>query len=228
MPQAHDFRGNPQRTPPERSACRPPRSRLPNGSIAIRAAHRHLHHCVLAHGRPGHAVVGDDSQLGAVALAAPVGEPELAEVGEHLDEEPTVQGFGRVLVARCISPTTSRKLPTVARSEWRTPGSALILGSMDTEIRPFIIDFPQEDLDDLRHRVARTRWAKGAHNPLPDTEAARQLLNSDRRCNRVRSRRALSVRRKRTGQPPWASIKLRAPTVADLDRRLDEMADARK
>ena len=29
---------------------------------------------------------------------------------------------------------------------------------MDTEIRPFRIDVPQADLDDLRDRLARTRW----------------------------------------------------------------------
>ena len=27
-----------------------------------------------------------------------------------------------------------------------------------TEIRPFRIDIPQADLDDLRQRLARTRW----------------------------------------------------------------------
>jgi hypothetical protein len=33
----------------------------------------------------------------------------------------------------------------------------------NTEIRPFRIDIPQADLDDLRDRLARTRWA----NELP-------------------------------------------------------------
>jgi pimeloyl-ACP methyl ester carboxylesterase len=34
----------------------------------------------------------------------------------------------------------------------------------DTSIRPFTIDIPQEDLDDLRNRLARTRWP----DALPD------------------------------------------------------------
>jgi len=36
----------------------------------------------------------------------------------------------------------------------------------DTEIRPFRIDIPQADLDELRDRLARTRWA----NELPPGE----------------------------------------------------------
>jgi hypothetical protein len=36
----------------------------------------------------------------------------------------------------------------------------------DTEIRPFRIDIPQADLDDLHDRLARTRWA----NELPPEE----------------------------------------------------------
>jgi pimeloyl-ACP methyl ester carboxylesterase len=32
---------------------------------------------------------------------------------------------------------------------------------MSNEIRPFLIDIPQTDLDDLRDRLARTRWATG-------------------------------------------------------------------
>src|SRR5580704_11733022 len=35
---------------------------------------------------PGHAVVGDDPQFGAVVLAVAVGEPELAQIGEHLGD----------------------------------------------------------------------------------------------------------------------------------------------
>jgi hypothetical protein len=31
-------------------------------------------------------------------------------------------------------------------------------GRTDTEIRPFRIDIPQPDLDDLHDRLARTRW----------------------------------------------------------------------
>ena len=31
-------------------------------------------------------------------------------------------------------------------------------GSHETGIRPFRIDIPQADLDDLRARLARTRW----------------------------------------------------------------------
>ena len=34
----------------------------------------------------------------------------------------------------------------------------------DAEIRPFRIDVPQADLDDLRDRLARTRWP----DELPD------------------------------------------------------------
>jgi hypothetical protein len=30
---------------------------------------------------------------------------------------------------------------------------------MDTQIRPYRIDIPQADLDDLRERLTRTRWA---------------------------------------------------------------------
>ena len=33
-----------------------------------------------------------------------------------------------------------------------------------TDIRPFRIDIPQADLDDLRDRLARTRWSE----ELPD------------------------------------------------------------
>ncbi len=33
-----------------------------------------------------------------------------------------------------------------------------VAGMTDTEIRPFRIDIPQADLDDLRERLARTRW----------------------------------------------------------------------
>ena len=32
------------------------------------------------------------------------------------------------------------------------------MSSGDTEIRPFRVDVPQADLDDLRDRLARTRW----------------------------------------------------------------------
>jgi pimeloyl-ACP methyl ester carboxylesterase len=35
----------------------------------------------------------------------------------------------------------------------------------DTDIRPFEITIPQPELDDLRHRIRRTRWPEG----LPDT-----------------------------------------------------------
>jgi len=31
----------------------------------------------------------------------------------------------------------------------------------DAEIRPFRIDIPDADLDDLRERLARTRWPEG-------------------------------------------------------------------
>ena len=31
-------------------------------------------------------------------------------------------------------------------------------GRTDTEIRPFRIDIPQTDLDDLHDHLARTRW----------------------------------------------------------------------
>ncbi|MFC7717429.1 epoxide hydrolase N-terminal domain-containing protein [Nonomuraea recticatena] len=30
--------------------------------------------------------------------------------------------------------------------------------SADTQIRPFLIEIPQADLDDLKDRLARTRW----------------------------------------------------------------------
>ena len=39
----------------------------------------------------------------------------------------------------------------------------------DTAIRPFRIDIPQADLDDLRDRLARTRWPE----QLPDDEWVR-------------------------------------------------------
>ncbi len=36
---------------------------------------------------------------------------------------------------------------------------------MSTEIHPFRIEIPQADLDDLRDRLARTRWPELADMP---------------------------------------------------------------
>lgn len=33
-----------------------------------------------------------------------------------------------------------------------------LLERSDTELRPFTIEIPQSELDDLRDRLARTRW----------------------------------------------------------------------
>ena len=49
----------------------------------------------------------------------------------------------------------------------------------NTEIRPFRIDIPQADLDDLRDRLARTRWA----NELPLDMAPRRRDRSRRAGN---------------------------------------------
>src|SRR5215213_7034181 len=54
--------------------------------------------------------------------------------------------------------------------EVERPESVVVLFSerdaiMSTEIRPFRIEIPQADLDDLRGRLARTRWPSG----LPET-----------------------------------------------------------
>ena len=49
----------------------------------------------------------------------------------------------------------------------------------NAEIRPFRIDIPQADLDDLRDRLARTRWA----NELPLNLASRRRARSRRAGN---------------------------------------------
>jgi pimeloyl-ACP methyl ester carboxylesterase len=45
--------------------------------------------------------------------------------------------------------------------------------AQDTAIRPFVIDVPQEDLDDLRRRIAATRWPE--KEPVTDQSQGVQL-----------------------------------------------------
>jgi epoxide hydrolase len=43
----------------------------------------------------------------------------------------------------------------------------------NSEIRPFTIDIPQANLDDLRDRLARTRWAEDLLRADPVSVAQR-------------------------------------------------------
>jgi epoxide hydrolase len=52
------------------------------------------------------------------------------------------------------------------------------LDGMDTEIRPYRIDVPQADLDDLRERLARTRWP----DELPTSISSMSARRSRTRC----------------------------------------------
>ena len=65
---------------------------------------------------------------------------------------------------------------------------------LDAEIRPFRIDIPQADLDDLADRLARTRWT----NELPPEERGEAS-------RRVLSRRAGSTAYRSTTSRTWSS-----------------------
>jgi Epoxide hydrolase N terminus len=43
-------------------------------------------------------------------------------------------------------------------TSWKEHATMTVAGRSDAEIRPFRIDVPQADLDDLADRLARTRW----------------------------------------------------------------------
>ena len=66
-----------------------------------------------------------------------------------------------------------------------------------TAIRPFTIDFPEADLEDLRARIAATRWPEkegvedASQGVQLATMQARRLRRSRRRLHGRRARRPL-------------------------------------
>ena len=80
----------------------------------------------------------------------------------------------------------------------------------DTEIRPFRIDIPQADLDDLHDRLARTRWA----NELPPRSAGRAAQTGP-------SRRAGSTASRSTTSRTWSSTGSTGYDWRDWEARLN-------
>ena len=116
----------------------------------------------------------------------------------------------------------------------------------NSEIRPFRIDIPQADLDDLRDRLARTRWpeelpgvgwSRGVPLELParswpSTGARLRLARHEARAERVP---AVHHRDRRAEHPLPARALARAgraaadpdPRLAGLDRRSSSTSSAR-
>ena len=101
-----------------------------------------------------------------------------------------------------------------------------------TEIRPFHVEVPEDDLDDLRRRIAATRWPREgarrrsvAGRAAGDDAGARALLGDRVRLARVRgeAERAAAVhdRDRRGGHPLHPrEVAARERAAADHDARL--------
>src|SRR5262245_30904554 len=71
---------------------------------------------------------------------------------------PLAAPFAHVIGALSDSPPgrPERRSSPLSRAE--TKGDAMSAVQAPTDIRPFQIDVPEEKLDDLRRRIAATRW----------------------------------------------------------------------
>ena len=111
------------------------------------------------------------------------------------------------------------------------------IGETTVEIRPFHVDIPDEALEDLRRRIAATRWpSQGAgHRSLAgraagDDPGARPLLGDRLRLAQVRgeAERAAAVqdRDRRRGRPLHPrEVAARGRAAADHDARLAGLGD---
>ena len=89
-------------------------------------------------------------------------------------------------------------------------------GPTDTEIRPFRIDIPQTDLDDLHDRLARTRWP----DELPG-------VGWDRGVPLDYLKELAEHWRTSYDWREWEAQAQRASSVHDGDRRADDPLPAR-
>src|SRR5215212_5471800 len=119
-----------------------------------------LCHCWVRHGdRPlGHRVAAGRASLTALMASQRSQRRRTADSSEQPSEQPRAQtqGYRR---GRCRG-EMSRLAPV---NEPPSPRRSLMAvmaekPSGDTTIRPFTIDIPQADLEDLRARIAAPRW----------------------------------------------------------------------